>query len=293
MTPRAIYGGEPAHGWIPWGALAPILGIAFVVVPAIVFSLGLERVGLVDREWEPQGAAGFAAFLLLPFAATAALVFGWIRFVEKRPLSTIGLRAGNGVATFLRGHLVGCATILVVVLAVWLASAYHAGSYAPALRSPAALLEIAVLLLCFGVQASAEEILFRGWLLSAIARKFNVPLGVVLSTLVFCLLHYSPGQPWFVTVNLVLFALFACAWALQAQNIWGVMGWHAGWNWLLATGFQLPVTGLNIGAPALLIEFIPTGPDYLTGGPQGPEGSLFCGAFFLVAIAWLLRRQPA
>jgi hypothetical protein len=44
VTPRAIYGGEAAHGWIPWGALAPVLGIAFVVAPAIVISLGLERV---------------------------------------------------------------------------------------------------------------------------------------------------------------------------------------------------------------------------------------------------------
>lgn len=291
MTPRAIYSGEPARGWIPWGALAPILGIAFVIAPAILISLGLERVGLVDSDWEPQGAAGFIAFLLLPFAAMAALVFGWVRFVEKRPLSSIGLR-GAGVGSLLRGHLIGCATILAVVLAIWLASAYQAASFAPALRSPGALLEIAALLLCFVIQASSEEILFRGWLLSAIARKFNLPLAVVLSTLVFCLLHYSPGQPWFVTVNLVLFALFACAWALRTHNIWGVMGWHAGWNWLLATGFQLPVTGLNIGAPALLIELIPRGPDYLTGGPQGPEGSLFCGAFFLVAIAYLWRRKP-
>ena len=49
--------------------------------------------------------------------------------------------------------------------------------------------------------------MFRGWLLSAIARKFNVTLAVILSSAVFCLLHYGPGQPWLVTLNLVLFAL--------------------------------------------------------------------------------------
>jgi membrane protease YdiL (CAAX protease family) len=292
VTPRAIYDGEPARGWLPWGALAPVLGIAFVLVPAILISLEMERIHLVDEEWSPKGTAGLIVFLLLPFATTAALVFGWVRFVEKRPLSSIGLRAA-GAAAFFRGHLVGCATILAVVLAIWLASGYQPESYAPALRAPRALLEIAVLLLCFVVQASAEEIVFRGWLLSAIARKFNVPLGVVLSSVVFCLLHFSPSQPWFVTVNLALFALFACAWALRSNDIWGVMGWHAGWNWLLATGFQLPVTGLNVGTPALLIELAPQGPDYLTGGPQGPEGSLFCGAFFLIAIVYLRRRRAA
>jgi membrane protease YdiL (CAAX protease family) len=292
LTPRALYGGEPARGWLPWGALAPVLGIAFVLVPLILISLGLERLHLLDEQWSPKGAAGLIAFLLLPFATMTALVFGWLRFIEKRPLASIGLRPG-GAAAFLRGHLVGCATILAVVLAIWLASAYQAASYVPALRSPLALLEIAVLLLCFAVQASAEEIVFRGWMLSAIARKFNVPLGVVLSSLVFCLLHYSPGQPWFVTLNLALFALFACAWAQRSNHIWGVMGWHAGWNWLLATGFQLPVTGLNVAAPALLIEFIPRGPDYLTGGRQGPEGSVLCGALFLVAIVYLWRRKSS
>ena len=37
-------------------------------------------------------------------------------------------------------------------------------------------------------------------------------------------------------------ALFACAWVLRARNVLGIMGWHAGWNWLLAVGFGLPLT---------------------------------------------------
>ena len=99
--------------------------------------------------------------------------------------------------------------------------------------------------LAFAVQASVEEILFRGWLLSVVARKFNLPAAVLLSSALFAFLHFSPGQPVLVTLNVVLFALFACGWALRTGNVWGVMGWHTGWNWLLATGFELPVTGLD------------------------------------------------
>jgi hypothetical protein len=36
--PRALFGGAPARGWRPWGALAPVLGIAFVLVPLILIS---------------------------------------------------------------------------------------------------------------------------------------------------------------------------------------------------------------------------------------------------------------
>ena len=115
-------------------------------------------------------------------------------------------------------------------------------------------------------------------------------LAVVLVSLVFTLLHYSPHQPPLVMASTVLFSLFACAWVLRSGNLWGVMGWHAGWNWLLAVGFELPVTGLDAHLPALLVALRPQGGDALTGGTQGPEGSVLCVVFFALALAWMLVR---
>jgi hypothetical protein len=69
------------------------------------------------------------------------------------------------------------------------------------------------------------------------------------------------------------------------------MGWHAGWNWLLAVGFEVPVTGLDAKMPALLVKLVPQGSAYLTGGTQGPEGSVLCGLFFVVGTAVLLLRD--
>jgi hypothetical protein len=69
------------------------------------------------------------------------------------------------------------------------------------------------------------------------------------------------------------------------------MGWHAGWNWLLCTGFQLPVTGLDVKLPALLVALQPQGSVYLTGGHQGPEGSIACTVFFACGIVFLLKRS--
>jgi membrane protease YdiL (CAAX protease family) len=286
-----VYSSEPHRGWLPWGALAPILAIVFVVAAAIPFELGFDRLGLIDAHGNPVGLRGISLFLLLPFAATGLLVLGWVRFVERRSLASIGLTRPGAGGIFVRGHLIGCATIVLVVLAIWIAGGFDAASYAPAWSRPRELLGIAALLPCFLVQASVEEIVFRGWMLSAVARKFNVAWAVALSSLIFCLLHFSPRQPWLVTLNLVLFGLFVCAWALRANNIWGVMGWHAGWNWLLATGFELPVTGLDLKMPALLVAMTPRGSDYLTGGAQGPEGSIACTVFLVVAIFILTRKR--
>ena len=289
---RAVpFSDAPAQGWQPWGALAPLLGILFVLIPALATLRPLEMTGLGDDGGDPIGTAGLVVFLLLPFGLTGALVLGWVRFVERRPLATIGLSRPGGPRVFLIGLAIGAATIFAVVAASWSAGALDPQGYVPGLASPAALGGFALLLLGFAVQASVEELLFRGWLLSAVARKFNVATAVVLSSAVFALLHFSPGQPLLVTVNVILFALFACCWALKAGNIWGVMGWHAGWNWLLATGFELPVTGLDAHLPALIVKLVPAGPDYLTGGPQGPEGSIFCAGFFLIGIAFAALRR--
>lgn len=294
MAEQAPFSNLPAQGWLPWGAFAPVLAILFVLLPALATLAPMEAMGLVDARGDPVGTRGLIAFLLPAFALTGLLVLGWVRFVERRPVATIGLTQMGGIGIFLRGLVIGAVTIFIVVAAGWAAGGHEAAGPAPAFASPAALGGIALLLLAFAVQASVEEILFRGWLLSVVARKFNVPAAVVLSSALFAFLHFSPGQPLLVTLNVALFALFACSWALRAGNVWGVMGWHAGWNWLLATGFELPVTGLDAHLPALVVTLVPAGPDVLTGGAQGPEGSLFCTCFFLIGIAFLaLRRRAA
>src|SRR5438477_4235736 len=109
-------------------------------------------------------------------------------------------------------------------------------------------------------------------MLSAIAGKFGVVIAVVLSSLVFTFLHFDPRGSWIFVANVLLFAAFACCWAIRTGNVWGIMGWHGTWNWLLAVGFGLRVIALDAHVPALLVQLTPVGPDYLTGGIEGPEG---------------------
>lgn len=290
MKTTSLFSPEPAKGWLPWGALAPFLLIFFVAAPVILTDAPFMRWGLVDDRGNPIGANGIYAFLLIPFAITGALVLAWVLFVERRPLRTIGLTPRVGAMSFTRGLAIGMATIGAVVAAIWAAGGYQADGFASAFVAPRDLMVIGILFLCFGVQAGVEEIIFRGWLMSTLARKFNVTLAVLLTCVVFTFLHYGRGQELLVTASVFLFSVFACLWALKARNIWGVMGWHIGWNWLLATGFELPVTGFDMGVSALLVGLVPRGPDILTGGSHGPESSVICLTFFVCGIATLLWR---
>ncbi len=291
MKSSAIYSQEPAKGWLPSGAFAPFLCVLLVAVPAVLVGLVLENFQLEDAKGDPLGLSGLFALLIFHFVALGLVVFAWVLLVERRPLATLGLAGPDKAKKFLLGLSIGMATVSAVVVTIWAAGGLEASGFGPALSSPGALLNIGLLLICFAVQSGVEEIVFRGWLLSAVASKFNVPIAVVLNAIVFAFLHYSPNQRVLVIVSSLLFAVFACCWALKARNIWGVMGWHAGWNWLLATGFELPVTGLDAKQPALLVRLIVRGPDYLTGGAQGPEGSFLCSVFFVGAGAFLLYRM--
>ena len=294
MISRDIYESDPAKGWRPWGILVPFLGIAFVAMTVVSLTLALQHFHLVGADENPIGLTGFASFLLLPFAALGVVVLAWTRFVERRPLPSIGLVREHRSRTFLFGVLTGIIMAIAIVAGGWIAGGFSAGAFAVAFHSPPALGAIATLLACFALQSSVEEILFRGWMLSAIAAKFGVVIAVVVSSSVFTFLHYDPHAGWLFAINVFLFAVFACCWAMSTGNIWGVMGWHAGWNWLLAVGFEMRVTGLDVHLPALAVKMTPKGADYLTGGFEGPEGSITCTMVLLAGIAVLaLRRKKA
>ena len=289
MNPRSIYSSAPSRGWLPWGLFAPVVCLALAVATQLPLEIWLEHLGFIDSKGDTIGTIGLIALLLMPFSAWGLAVLAWVLFIERRPLATLGLTRSGG-RTFLVGHLAGVATISAVVIMIWLAGAYQPRGVVPAFADRAAMINIAILMASFAVQASVEEIVFRGWLLSVITRRLNLSFAVLLTSSLFTLLHFSPGQPWLVTVNLALFALFTCAWAIAANNVWGVMGWHAGWNWLLATGFEVHVTGIDAQVPALVVKLAPVGTDFLTGGPQGPEGSIACTVFFVCGVAFFARR---
>ena len=294
MNLRTIYSTSPARGWLPWALLTPVICIALAIATEIPSTLFLERFGFVDAQGEFVGAQGLTAMLVVSFITWLLAVAAWIAVVERRNAGTIGLTRDGAAQGFYGGLGVGVVMPSAMIACIWLAGAYEPGALFPAAQSPGALAAIAGLFVCFLVQASIEEIIFRGWLTSVITRRRNVIVAVLLSSLLFTLLHFSRGQPWLVTGNVLLFALFASAWSISSNNIWGVMGWHTGWNWILATGFDVPVTGLDAGVPALTVSLAPAGSDFLTGGAHGPEGSILCTLFLvcgIIVFAWRIARK--
>jgi membrane protease YdiL (CAAX protease family) len=267
------------------------MAMGFAGVPAAAIAVLLAQADLMNEKG-PVGIAGTAAFTLLAFPLMALLLWGWLRFVERRPLATIGLRGRVRWRPFLQGHALGMASLVVAVGAIAALGGYRGSDVLPVLHSPRAWAAAAILLLGFAVQSSVEEIVFRGWLLSALARRLNRPLAVGLTSLVFAALHLSSEQHALGMLNTFLFSVFLCCWALRVDHIWGAMGWHSGWNWLLNTGFALSLSGAEPIEPALLLKLVDVGPKWLTGGSYGPEGSAVTLVLLVLASGALVFARP-
>ena len=249
--------------------------------------LGLAYLGFTEPMGPPRGPLGFF-LMLVSFSALGLAVAGWVRWVEKRSLASAGLCGDGGLKKFLTGLAVGIAMMGAIVTAIALSGGYRVADLAPAFANPAALGWIALLLAGFTVQASVEEFVFRGWLFSTIMRRWNITAAFILSSAAFTVVHLSPRATPLALIMTFIFAIFACAWVRRSSSIWGVMGWHVGWNWFGGTGFDVPITGLDTGLPALMVKLVPVGPAYLTGAGEGPEGSVFTLALLTVASLGLL-----
>ncbi|MCL4673856.1 MAG: CPBP family intramembrane metalloprotease [Sphingomonadaceae bacterium] len=284
---QMIFSDEPARGWIAPSLAAPLICVFILVISMLPGDLALSHFGFTEPMGEPRGPLGF--FLMLAsFSALGLAVAGWVRWVEKRSLASAGLCGDGGLGKFLVGLAVGIAMMGAIVAAIALSGGYRVADLAPAFASPAAVGWIVLLLAGFGVQASVEEFVFRGWLFSTGMRRWNMAAAFILSSAAFTFVHFSPRATLAEVVMTFIFAIFACAWVRRANSIWGVMGWHVGWNWFAGAGFDVPITGLDTGLPALVVKMVPVGPAWLNGGGEGPEGSVFTMALLAVAALWLL-----
>jgi membrane protease YdiL (CAAX protease family) len=285
---NTIFSSEPHRGWLPWAWLSPVICILLVALSSLPLDFALEWIGAMNANGQPRSAAGFCLNLALPFAGMGAAVWAWSRFVERRSLATLGLTGTQGLRKYLAGLAIGVGMMVLAVVLIWLAGGYVSNDVLPAFSSPASLFWIAILLLGFMFQSGVEEFIFRGWLLSTATRRWNLLAGFIASSLAFAFLHFSPHEPISITILAFIFGLFACTWAWRAGSISGLMGWHAGWNWITGVGFAVPITGFELNLPALLVKLKPVGPDFLTGGNAGPESSVLTMALLAVAMLILL-----
>ncbi|MCB9134570.1 MAG: CPBP family intramembrane metalloprotease [Anaerolineales bacterium] len=216
------------------------------------------------------------------------------RFVDRRSFASLGIvwNAQAGRDLFV-GFLIPAVLMGAIFLAEWglgwLEFRGFAWEFGPV---STVATTVPVMFVLFVLVAWSEELLSRGYWLQNMAEGVNIPFGVVLSSLLFGMLHLTnPNATWLAVLGVALSGIFFAYAYLRTQTLWLPIGLHLGWNFFENTIFGFPVSGLDTLG---LLFHTNTGPQLLTGGAFGPEaGVILFPAMLLGAwvIYWYTRKR--
>jgi len=270
------------------GGLRPYVRVLFFVFCVLVIQAVVG--GLVGGYM--QGVSLWMQFfwssavLVLTFLALSWI---FVRFVDLRDFSTLGLTLQPGWGRELSIGLAFGTALQLVVLAILAAtrSVHYSpvGGYNLHFWKQAA-----ASLLLFAIAATVEELAFRGYALKWLMWSVGAPAAVVISSIVFGVGHLlNPGATFFSTLNTALAGILLAVPYLRTRSMWMQIGVHWSWNLVLATIVSLPVSGLDFG-PRFFVT-TDAGPHWLTGGNYGPEGGAAVTIVCVAGIAWLLSTR--
>jgi len=277
------------QGRRPPSALVAIAVVLFILVLVIVGESKSRLAVQLIFAGGIQSIAGPIVENIVGFLPIYLGLWVWLRLSSKRPFWSLGLESPGAARHALGGVLIAALMMAVTAGLVIISGATAGKSQMTGLTA----LGIRFLsLMAYLVQGPGEEVLFRGWLLAAIGARYRPWIGVLVSSLVFSLVHagsilMAPLVP-LAFLNLFLFGIFAAFYALSEGGLWGICVWHAVWNW--AMGDLLGFATDGVPHTGLLISIRATGPDIVTGGAFGLEGGLACTAVFLIAIGIIAMR---
>jgi membrane protease YdiL (CAAX protease family) len=212
-------------------------------------------------------------FASLAVIMTYRLLFKWI---EKR--SVIELSNKNILKNLGIGLLIGvsiqCNTMLVIYF-------YHGFKIISV--NPVSFI-IIPLTVAFTV-AIFEEILLRGIIFRIIEERLGSYIALLISALIFGALHLA--NPHATVISAICVAaeagLLLGAAYIYSRSLWLPIAIHFAWNFM-QSGIFGAITSGNEKTPGLLTTQL-TGPELITGGSFGPEGTIQATVFCLMVTA--------
>jgi len=233
--------------------------------------------------------AGGEIFLFL-----VLLLLAWIMSrIERRKVGAYGLPLQRpALSAFVRGYFFwGFLPLAFLLLVLRVAHAFYFGSVT-ALNATIlgwGLLWFAVFLFV----GFFEEYMLRGYFLYTLADGIGFWPAAIIQAILFAGVHMgNAGETKIGIVAAGFFALFAAATLWRTGSLWLAVGAHAGWDWGQTYFFGVSDSGFQ--APGhLLNPHVAQGPDWLTGGTVGPEGSAVTLILWgLLTVFFVLRYRP-
>lgn len=264
----------------------------FAVILAIIF-LTLGELFMLFMLFLPKAETIFMkgmydnVRMVLTFGGAIFILFIWVRFVEKRPFSSIGFWKEKWMRKYLKGALIGFVFISTPVILLLLM-----GSVKLQVQHITSTVIVGIVgsLVAFLIQGATEEIIVRGWLFPVLSVRSRIWVGIVVTSFLFGFLHLlNPGITILSISNIILVGVFAAFYVLKDSSLWGICAWHSIWNWAQYNVYGFAVSGMTIYSTPLF-KPATNGPEFLHGGTFGIEGSIITTIMLTIASIVLWRK---
>lgn len=242
--------------------------------------------GLSSGDWVLVIDRLILLFLLV--LGFSALAVGFSR--QRQPRRVLGLISRPGMAQeFGTGAAVGWALMLAIVLPSLFIGGWNARFWTAPHQWFLLILDVAVLL----VSALCTELVFRGYPFQQLIDAIGTTLATIFISICFVVVEYDPEMPRAAIFALFLLSLILCVGYQRTRALWLPWGLHFAWNAAMGPLFGLPVSGISSRAGGFtpVVQTVALGPDFLTGGDYGPEGSGLAVLMLLSLGIWLILRS--
>lgn len=222
-------------------------------------------------------------------ATLFSTVFGTIfsviycRFIEKRPLSSMGIIKNKAFPNYIKGMFIG----LLMFSGVFIVNIIFGAVNFNGINTDLNIGIFIIYLLAWLVQGMSEEFIFRGFLMNSIGGKHGTMPAILISAGAFSLAHiFNSGATVLSLVNIFFFGTFMSLYMIYSGNIWGVSAIHSIWNFSQGNLFGISVSGTSSGE-TLFLTSSAENKDLINGGTFGAEGGIATTVILAVSFSVL------
>ena len=282
--------GRVRSGWkiaFMMGASLTIIGIISSIVSFLVTVILISN-GDFDYQLLTYTERGNQVmnltYTLLSFLQEIVLIvtpiIAW-KVIMRRPLSNMGLTSiKQHNKELIVGLLFGMISISIVFVLLILTGNARVVTWTPRFS-----IQQLIYLFLYIMVGFAEEIFGRGYIMSVLRQTRNVPVIIIISSIIFALLHgLNPGIGLLPCINLFLVGVLFAYMYIKSGNLWMCIGYHITWNYFQGYIYGFKVSGTDT-VGIITTEFETS--NLFNGGAFGPEGGLFVTLVILAGFLYV------
>lgn len=291
---------EVRSGWKIAGAigLETILEFMFMAIVGIMAGIyavrtsqersidQVEIAGKINNFFQ-NSPYGLLISQAVGIACVFIAIYIFLKFVDKKRFSDIGLvYRKKEFSKFIFGLILGIISISLIFFILLITGNISISNIFEPNFSTAAIIS----LITFIIVGIKEELLSRGYCITALNAMKKPWLSVIISSVIFSAMHLlNPNVKILGLINIILVGILFGYMYIKTNNLWMSIGYHITWNYFQGVVYGFHVSGLNIKG---IFDCNVLKDNILTGGSFGPEAGILTTIVVIIGLL-IIRKLPS